>query len=243
MFALSNFAFGENKKIVFLADGGKNSKTHAHESGNALLAKALEDSELGFETSLYKGWPSDPKAFDGADCVVIFCNGGRRHLVMPHLDQFEKLIDSGVGFVFMHYAVEVPKGRGGDLMLKAMGGYFETYWSVNPHWTAEIKSLPEHPITRGVKPFTQDDEWYFHMRFQPKGVTPILSAHPPKSTMDRKDGPPTRITNMSGNLWQRTDINILVGPTNVLMEKAAVLVLPVLTITTPGLVMIGEPLS
>ena len=189
VFALSNFAFVKNKKIVFLADGGKNSKTHAHESGNALLAKALEDSELGFETSLYKGWPSDPKAFDGADCIVIFCNGGRRHLVMPHLDQFEKLIDSGVGFVFMHYAVEVPKGRGGDLMLKAMGGYFETYWSVNPHWTAEIKSLPEHPITRGVKPFTQDDEWYFHMRFQPKGVTPILSAHPPKSTMDRKDGP------------------------------------------------------
>ena len=73
VFALSNFAFGKNKKIVFLADGGKNSKTHAHESGNALLAKALEDSELGFETSLYKGWPSDPKAFDGADCIVIFC--------------------------------------------------------------------------------------------------------------------------------------------------------------------------
>ena len=72
VFALSIFAFGENKKIVFLADGGKNSKTHAHESGNALLAKALEDSELGFETSLYKGWPSDPKAFDGADCIVIF---------------------------------------------------------------------------------------------------------------------------------------------------------------------------
>ena len=25
--------------------------------------------------------------------------------------------------------------------------------------------------------------------FSQKGVTPILSAHPPKSTMDRKDGP------------------------------------------------------
>ena len=110
---------------------------------------------------------------------------------MNHLDQFEKLIDAGVGFVFMHYAVEVPKGRAGDLMLKAMGGYFETHWSVNPHWTAVFKTLPEHPITRGVKPFVQEDEWYFHMRFQPnmKGVAPILSAHPPKSTMQRKDGP------------------------------------------------------
>ena len=182
---------GEKKKIVFLADGGKNSKTHAHEGGNALLAKALEESGLGFETSLHKGWPSDAKAFDGADCVVIFCNGGGGHLVMKNLDQFENLIDEGVGVVCMHYAVEVPKGRSGDLMLKATGGYFETHWSVNPHWIAEIKSLPEHPITRGVKPFTQDDEWYYHMRFQPemKGVTPILSAHPPQSTMKRKDGP------------------------------------------------------
>ena len=110
---------------------------------------------------------------------------------MKHLDQFEKLIDDGVGVVCMHYAVEVPKGRAGNLMLEATGGYFETHWSVNPHWKAEIKTLPKHPITRGVKPFIQDDEWYFHMRFQPemKGVTPILSAHPPESTMKRKDGP------------------------------------------------------
>ena len=95
---------------------------------------------------------------------------------MKDLDQFEKLIDEGVGIVCLHYAVEVPKGRSGDLMLEATGGYFETHWSVNPHWVAEIKSLPEHPITRGVKPFTQDDEWYYHMRFQPnmKGVTPFF---------------------------------------------------------------------
>ena len=34
------------------------------------------------------------------------------------------------------------------------------------------------------------DEWYFHMRFQKdmKGVTPILSAHPPKNTMSCGDG-------------------------------------------------------
>ena len=184
-------AFAENKKIVFLADKGKDQEKHAHESGNALLAKALEESGMGFETAQFKGWPSDPDAFKGADCIVVYCNGGNGHLVMQHLDQFEKLVDEGVGFVFLHYAVEVPKGRAGDLMLEAMGGYFETHWSVNPHWTAEIKSLPKHPITRGVNPFIQDDEWYYHMRFQPEmeGVTPILSAHPPMKTMDRKDGP------------------------------------------------------
>ena len=36
-----------------------------------------------------------------------------------------------------------------------------------------------------------NDEWYFHMRFAEdmKGVTPILSAVAPKSTMKRRDGP------------------------------------------------------
>ena len=52
-------AFPESKKIVFLADKGKDQEKHAHESGNALLAKALEESGMGFETSQFKGWPGD----------------------------------------------------------------------------------------------------------------------------------------------------------------------------------------
>ncbi len=190
--AFGSIAAAEEKtKVVFLADRGKTGNVHAHLAGNALLAKALEDSGLGFETTQHMGWPKDTKAFEGAACVVIYCNGGKGHLVMNHLEQFQKLIDDGVGIVCMHYGVEVPKGKAGNIMLKATGGYFETHWSVNPHWKANIKSLPKHPITNGCKPFVQDDEWYFHMRFQPKmkGVTPILSAHPPQSTMKRKDGP------------------------------------------------------
>ncbi|MEO0476940.1 MAG: ThuA domain-containing protein, partial [Planctomycetota bacterium] len=181
----------EKKKVLFLADRGKTGKVHAHAAGNELLAKALEDSGLGFETAQYMGWPKDPKVFEGVDTVVIYCNGGKGHLVMKDLEQFQKLIDNGVGIVCMHYGVEVPKGEPGDIMLDATGGYFETHWSVNPHWTADIKTLPEHPITNGCNPFVQEDEWYFHMRFPPemKGVTPIVSAHPPKETMKRKDGP------------------------------------------------------
>ena len=42
-----------------------------------------------------------------------------------------------------------------------------------------------------MKPFAINDEWYYHMRFRPamKGVTPLLSALPPKETLKRKDGP------------------------------------------------------
>jgi hypothetical protein len=42
-----------------------------------------------------------------------------------------------------------------------------------------------------VEPFKANDEWYYHMRFREgmKGVTPILTALPPKETLSRKDGP------------------------------------------------------
>ena len=55
--------------------------------------------------------------------------------------------------------------------------------------------MPEHPVARGVKPFTIRDEWYFNLRFKKgmEGVTPILSAIPPQETMSRPDG------NHSGN--------------------------------------------
>ena len=85
-----------------------------------------------------------------------------------------------MGLACLHYAVEVPKGKPGDKFLDWIGGYYETGYSTNPHWVAEFKSMPEHPITRGVKPFSIKDEWYFNMRFRPemKGVTPILIAKP-----------------------------------------------------------------
>ena len=96
-----------------------------------------------------------------------------------------------MGLGCAHFAVEVPKGPTGDAFLEWIGGYFEPHWSVNPHWTAEFKELPKHPITRGVKPFTVNDEWYYHMRFRDgmAGVTPILTALPPKETLNRPDGP------------------------------------------------------
>jgi type 1 glutamine amidotransferase len=88
--------------------------------------------------------------------------------------------------------VEFPKDKGGPQALEWMGGFFEADWSVNPHWLADYKQLPKHPISNGVNPFSSTDEWYFHMRFADasKGKrTDILTAIAPDSTMSRKDGP------------------------------------------------------
>jgi type 1 glutamine amidotransferase len=141
-------------------------------------------------TAFYlNGWPKDPTTFDNADSIVFYMNGGGGHAAIQadHLQQLEPLMKRGVGFVNLHYAVEVPKEKGGAEWLRWMGGYFETFWSVNPTWEADFTKMPEHPITRGVKPFRIRDEWYYNMRFAPSNVTHILTAVPPDSTRAGKD--------------------------------------------------------
>jgi type 1 glutamine amidotransferase len=118
-------------------------------------------------------------------------DGGDGHLAIKdkHLEQLNEAMKRGAGLACIHYAVEVPTKPGGFEFLNWIGGYFETNWSVNPVWEADFKKLPDHPITRGVKPFTIRDEWYYHMRFQEDHVTPILTAVPPDSTREHADDP------------------------------------------------------
>lgn len=180
-------------KIVFVA-GHKSHGYGAHEhvAGCKLLAGCLNEHVAGVLATVYaEDWPRDPTAFDNANAVVLYMNGGSDHPVNAHLDQVAALMKRGVGLACLHYAVEVPQGAAGDAYLDWIGGYFETDWSVNPHWTAAFEQLPEHPITSGVTPFAIDDEWYYHMRFRPEmaGVTALLTAVPPDSTRERPDGP------------------------------------------------------
>jgi len=180
-------------KVVFIA--GKDSHAlgcHEHTLGCQLLAKKIKEGLPQIEpVVVLGGWPKDESVFEGAKSVVIYCDGGKRHVMNSHLETMEKLIKNKVGIVCLHYGVEVIKGsESSKTMLKATGGYFETDWSVNPHWEADFKSLSKHPITNGVNSFKILDEWYFNMRFveEMKGISPILSAVPPASTVERRDG-------------------------------------------------------
>lgn len=179
-------------KIVFVAGRASHGRgQHEHKAGSMLLARLLNENMPNVNAIVTTGgWPQANDIFAGAAVVVVYCDGGGRHVLNRNLKFMDGLSAEGVGLVCIHYGVEVPKGPPGDHFLKWIGGYFEAHWSVNPHWTAEIKALPDHPISRGVKPFKINDEWYYHMRFREgmKGVTPILSAHPPKETLRRKDG-------------------------------------------------------
>ena len=190
---------GGRKKLVLVA-GKPSHPPGAHEfrAGAMLLEKCL-DTHYGSEplprlvTEVYTGgWPADPTAFDNADAIFFFADGGAGHPAIQsnRLAQIDALAKRGVGIACLHYAVEVPKEKGGPEFLNWMGGYFEPHWSVNPHWKLAQTQLAEgHPITRGVRPFATQDEWYYHMRFKepPDGVTMILTAVPPDETRDKPD--------------------------------------------------------
>ena len=181
------------KKIVFIAGPDSHGKgEHEHNGGCTLLAKALNDSLPGVDAVVVRnGWPQDESVLDNAAAIVFYLDGGGSdHLELVHAAKMEKLIARGTGIINLHFSLEVSAEAGGDRFLKWIGGYFETNWSVNPVWEASFARFPDHPVARGVKPFSILDEWYYHMRFTPgmKGVTPILQALPPESTLEKPDG-------------------------------------------------------
>jgi hypothetical protein len=190
------------KKIVFIAGAPSHGPLeHEHRAGAMLLQKCLTGVPDITVEVFDGGWPSLVKdgqrvdnnaVLEDADAIVIYSDGGEGHpaLQAGRLALLERLTKRGVGLGLLHYAVEPTIPNGEKEFLAWVGGAFEVNWSVNPTWTASFAALPEHAVTRGVKPFSSKDEWYFHMRFRDdrRGITPILQATPPASTMNRRDG-------------------------------------------------------
>ncbi len=170
------------KKIVFIADTAPHGARGNHEflAGAIYLARTINATYPNAYAVVYTKdkWPKDLKH---ADAVIVALNHGGS-AVNPAV---KEAVAHGAGFMAIHFGVEVNKGDQGENYLKWMGGYFETFFSVNPWWTPKFEEFPTHETTRGVKPFAVNDEWYYHMRFVEgmKGVTPILMALPPLNTI------------------------------------------------------------
>lgn len=199
----ASVAAAPTRKLVLMA--GKPShppRMHEFNAGVQLLAKCL-GSEPGVQVEvLLNGWPADESVFEDADAVVFFMDGGARHEVVLEEGRRLKLIDAwakqGVGLGFMHFGVEVVPEQAGAEFRRWIGGHYEHMFSCNPIWQPSFTRFPVHPITRGVKPFQINDEWYFNMRFagslagneagetEDLRFTPILVAAPSDEV---RDGP------------------------------------------------------
>jgi hypothetical protein len=156
-----------DKRIVLIA--GKPSHPpgmHEFRAGCLLLQECL--AYTGVSVTVYSnGWPHVESAFDGADAVVIYADGGAGHpaIQQDHKEILDSLAKKGVGLGFMHYGVEIPSTNGGPQFLEWVGGYYEHLYSCNPMWSPDFQKFPVHPVTKGVKPFSNRDEWYFNIRW------------------------------------------------------------------------------
>jgi hypothetical protein len=178
------------KKIVLVADTAPHGPRGNHEFLAAAIyfARTINANYPDAYAVVHtmSKWPKDLKH---ADTIIVLLNHGGS-AVNPAV---KEATERGAGFMAIHYGVEVNKGDQGQHYLKWIGGYFETFYSVNPWWTPTFKDLPKHDVTRGVKPFSVNDEWYYHMRFvdDMKGVTPILAALPPLKTIQAEGKKPS----------------------------------------------------
>ncbi len=179
-------------KIVLVA-GTPSHGPGAHEfnAGTLLLDQCLRQNK-GVETVVVKGgWPADESVFDGASAIVLYMDGGARHPMIEdkRLETLGKRMAKGVGLACLHYAVEVPKENGGPELLDWIGGFYDRPFSLNPHNDVPVsQASPKHPISRGWKSFSGNDEWYYKIRFREgdKRLQPILTAMLPKDAPNKE---------------------------------------------------------
>lgn len=198
----------EPKRIVLIA-GTKSHPPgfHEYEKGVRILKASLETSpnaaSLVRVDAYFDGWPDDDKNLDGADAILMYCDGSdhdeNAHPILrgDRLNKIGELMKKGVGFAAIHYTVFVPGKRGGAEFLDWIGGYFDYETGAAPnHWLSKIRTektkpypaSPTHPISRGLPPsFELNEEYYFNIRFDEKDprLTPILKTPMPGETDDQ----------------------------------------------------------
>ncbi|SHI69088.1 Trehalose utilization protein [Rubritalea squalenifaciens DSM 18772] len=160
------------KKILLIAGPPSHGNgEHEFRAGCMLLADALNKSTANVEAKVHwYGWPKDFSAFDGVDAVIVYADAGGKMN-----EQIQELLDTkvkkGMGIMFMHYGVHPTKKVGEKYFGPWTGAYFETGWSVNPHWIADMTAKQDHPVGNGLpNKITAYDEFYYNMRkLHPKG--------------------------------------------------------------------------
>ena len=206
------------KKIVLIAGPitGHGKHTHEYEKNVILLKHLLDTSpstkgKVAVETH-FKGWPVNEKTLDDAATIVMISDGGDRNVtdhplyVGERFQTLERQMKRGCGFVQFHWTTFNPS-RVHDQITEWVGGYFDyekgpaanKWFSAISTWDANVTvGSAEHPVARGVKPFTAREEFYFNLRFRDGDdrVQPIWLTKPPGQQKDhvvawavqRKDG-------------------------------------------------------
>lgn len=171
-------------KIVLLAGGfSKGGGEHEYFAGSVMLFNLLKQTPGVAPVLVAEGWPKNERVLEGAKSLVFYMDGGgKQPLVQPERRELvARLLARGAGLVHLHQIIDYPKADG-EMMLPWLGGIYVPKVSGRGHWDGVFKDFVEHPITRGVTPFTENDGFLYKLKFVDglKGITPLLRTSPPK---------------------------------------------------------------
>jgi len=179
-------------RVVLLA-GSPSNKAGQHEyfAGCALFMNWLRQTPGVDPVMARDGWPKNEAIFAGCRTVVCFMDGGgKQPFIEPaRLQRLQSLMDSGTGLVVLHQGVDCPKG-----LAEPMQAWLGAVWlpdiGCRGHWDMSFSQFPDHPILRGVQPFTaRADGWLYNLHVLPgmKGITPLLQGTVPPSSRTTRD--------------------------------------------------------
>jgi type 1 glutamine amidotransferase len=179
---------------------------HEYPTNLAALKACLESSNVkGITTALYTGKVPDVSALSNAAVLVMESSGDRTptetHVLFPQdittdhqgydaattarFAAIDALAKKGMGVVVFHYATYVNNATGRKYFTDWVGGFYESGYSrtVTTNWTV-APTATNHPILRGVEPFTTREEFYIRLRMPEADPrrTPLLIATPVQPT-------------------------------------------------------------
>jgi len=165
-------------KIVLIPDNAKDHPAGEHEgfAGCALFMRMLQQTPGVAPVMVENGWPKNPETLKNARAIVFYMDGGGKQTTLAHVEEIQKLADSGVGIIHVHQCIDYPSDSNKQV-IGWLGGAFDTKsGGARGHWDEAFDKFPEHPVTRGVEPFKLNDGWILKSQFVEdlKGVTPIM---------------------------------------------------------------------
>lgn len=185
-----------SRKIVLIA-GEKSHPpgTHEYVKTVRLLKAMLDHCQVpGLRTEVHlHGWPEPEQTLDDAD-LIFFVSDGRDgnlfsdvpFMTPERIQVMEKQMKRGCSLALLHFS-NFASYAYGQKLLEWTGGYYDWEDATGKYRTySALKILeadvrlpsPEHPISRGVKPFRINDEFYYNLRFRENDprLTPILEV-------------------------------------------------------------------
>ena len=193
--AIDSVPAADRKRILFLTDNGEHGwMQHENTAGAMLIGKRLAAALPGCEVMVLRDDFPDEATLAAAASVVLFASGQERNLLDNPVrrDALASAMRGGCGLAVLHWCLEAGTPEGAGFLRDYLGGWFEVDYSVNPMWLAKFDPIVPHETTRGVRPYTIYDEFYFNLRLPevPGRRTAVLEAVPPKRVVVMPDDGP-----------------------------------------------------